>query len=130
MRAVTGALLLGAVVGVVGLPACLLPNPDHCIHKAPDANAWCASVYDDRPYCSPCAAENNGCVAEEPTETSCPSYTAPPLDTGTDTDTGEDETGTDTGTETDTDTDSDTDGDTDTGTDGDTDTGTDTETTG
>lgn len=65
------ALALGLSLG-----ACRLPNPDHCLHKAADANGWCAERDPATPFCSPCA-EHNGCVAEEPSEDECPEYTAP-----------------------------------------------------
>lgn len=79
---------------------CRLPNEDHCLHKDEDANAWCARRDADRPFCSPCEGEQQGCVATEPTEASCPEYTSPGTDTGTDdgTDTGtSSESGTDDG---------------------------------
>jgi hypothetical protein len=103
------AFVLGLSLGGLGLGACVVPNPDHCFNLAIDANAWCAAVSPDRPYCSPCAADNNGCVAQEPDPDDCPAYTAPAesgtagteTDTGTETSTG---TETDTGTETETET--------------------------
>lgn len=82
-----GSLPLGFVLGLAaaGLAqACTLPNPDHCLHRAIDSNAWCAGQDAERPFCSPCAADFNGCVAEEPTPESCPSYSAPAPDTGSD----------------------------------------------
>lgn len=56
--------------------ACTLPNPDHCLHRAADADGWCAQVDPARPYCSPCASEHHGCVAELPLE--CPAYSPAP----------------------------------------------------
>ncbi len=81
---------------LLALVACRLPNEDHCLHKDVDANGWCAQQDPDRPFCSPCAEDRNGCVATEPTEESCPSYTSPGTDTGTDTDT---DTGAESGTD-------------------------------
>ncbi|NVB36250.1 hypothetical protein G6O69_00300 [Pseudenhygromyxa sp. WMMC2535] len=76
-RAWALAALGVALGGALGLtPACEIPNEDHCLHKALDTNAWCAEAYPERPYCSPCTAESSGCVAEEPTAESCPSYAA------------------------------------------------------
>jgi hypothetical protein len=92
------AFVLGLGLGGLGFGACTVPNPDHCFNLAPDTNAWCAAVHPEQPYCSPCAADNNGCVADEPDPDECPAYTAPPAESGTDTDTGT-ESGTDTDTE-------------------------------
>jgi hypothetical protein len=80
-------LMFGA--GVVA-GACQLANPNHCQNIAIDPNAWCGAVYPDEPFCSPCEADNNGCVADEPNQTDCPAYTVPASETGTDTDTGTD----------------------------------------
>lgn len=95
---VTG-LSLGFGLGL-GASACVLPNPDHCQNRALDPHAWCAYYYEQRPYCSPCAAENNGCVGEEPSEVECPAYSSPATETGAETETGTEETDTDTNTET------------------------------
>jgi hypothetical protein len=93
------AFVLGTIFALA--QACVIANPDHCFNLAIDTNAWCEAVHPDQPYCSPCKAENNGCVAEEPDPDDCPSYTAPMTETGTGTGTDTDtETGTDTGTET------------------------------
>lgn len=67
---------LGLGLGLVA--ACTLPNPDHCLHRAADADAWCAQADSARPYCSPCASEHHGCVAELPLE--CPTYSPAPSD--------------------------------------------------
>jgi hypothetical protein len=91
---------LGSIAAIVA--ACRVPNTDHCLHQAIDANAWCVDHEEGRDFCSPCEAEHHGCVNEEPTEDECPEYSAPaPAETGSDTGdvTG---TGTDTGTDTDT----------------------------
>lgn len=85
------ALLIGFGLGL-GASACVLPNPNHCQNLAVDPNAWCSAYYEDRPYCSPCEADNNGCVGEEPSEDECPAYTPrPETDSGeeTETDSGE-----------------------------------------
>jgi hypothetical protein len=86
-------LSLGFGVGL-SLGACILPNPNHCQNIAINPNAWCGSIYPDEPYCSPCEANNNGCVADEPDRDDCPAYTVPAPGTGTGTGT---ESGTDTG---------------------------------
>jgi hypothetical protein len=84
------ALLLAASL------RCVLPNPDHCYNLALDSHGWCSAQYgEDRPYCSPCAAEHNGCVSEEPSQAECSQYSPPPpseTETG-ETETGETETG-------------------------------------
>ena len=85
---------LALPLAALALLGCRLPNEDHCLHKDEDANAWCAQRDADRPFCSPCEIEQQGCVQAEPTEDSCPDYTSPGTDTVTGTDTG-----TDTGTE-------------------------------
>lgn len=93
MLTLVAAALAGAIAS-----ACRVPNEDHCLHKATDSNAWCAENEEGRDFCSPCEAENHGCVKEEPSEKECPEYTVPPLEeTGTESGTGTD-TGTDTGT--------------------------------
>lgn len=74
-----------AFAGALAFAACTLPNPDHCLHRSADANAWCAEHEPDRPFCSPCAGENHGCVAEAPTLAECPEYTADPVESESDT---------------------------------------------
>lgn len=69
---------LGLVLG-----ACRISNEDHCVHKAIEADAWCAENVEGRPFCSPCAADEHGCVAERPDSEDCPAYTP---DTDSDTD--------------------------------------------
>jgi len=70
------ARLTAALAFSIGLvAACKVPNLDHCLHKATDANAWCEEEHPELPFCSPCEAENNGCVDTEPTEEGCPEYT-------------------------------------------------------
>ncbi|HEY8379021.1 MAG TPA: hypothetical protein VIK91_21160 [Nannocystis sp.] len=54
--------------------ACRLPNEDHCVHKADDSDAWCAAYDPKLPYCSPCVADQHGCVAEQPDPAECPAY--------------------------------------------------------
>ena len=110
LRALVVSLAIGFGFGL-GSSACVLPNPNHCQNLAVDPNLWCSTYYgEERPYCSPCTADNNGCVSEEPSEDECPAYT-PSLDTETDTgETAEtetvtgDETETETGAETETET--------------------------
>lgn len=63
-------LLLGVVLGL----ACEVSNEDHCVHKAIESDAWCAAEVPGNPFCSPCVAEQHGCVAEQPTAASCPRY--------------------------------------------------------
>jgi hypothetical protein len=102
LRSFLPAFVLGLGLGGLGLGACVVPNPQHCFNLAADTNAWCAAFQPERPYCSPCAADNNGCVADEPDPDDCPAYTAPAesgtagTDTGTDTG-GTESGGTDTG---------------------------------
>lgn len=118
LRSSPALVLVSLAFGVgLSLGACQLPNPNHCQNIAVDANAWCASVYTDEPFCSPCEADNNGCVAAEPKRDDCPAYTAPAAETGTGTGTG-------TGTDTDTDTSTDTGDESETGSTTDTDTST------
>jgi hypothetical protein len=63
--------MLGLVLGL----ACEVSNEDHCVHKAIEADAWCAAEVPGKPFCSPCVAEQHGCVAEQPTAATCPRYT-------------------------------------------------------
>jgi hypothetical protein len=65
-----------AWLALLSLQACRIANPNHCLHKdaSGDGNAWCRMAEPQLPYCSPCAAENHGCVASEPTPQSCPDY--------------------------------------------------------
>ena len=67
-------ILLIASLAAAASHACRLPNEDHCVHKAIDSDAWCAKTFPDRPYCSPCAAEDHGCVMLQPTPSVCPAY--------------------------------------------------------
>jgi hypothetical protein len=99
-RALMLLSLFGFGVGA-SLGGCTLANPDHCQNIAIDPNAWCASVHPDQPYCSPCEADDNGCVADEPSRDECPAYTAPAPDTstGSDSDSGDESETSDTGTE-------------------------------
>ncbi len=60
-----------AVFGMLAASACRTQNPDHCLHRAEDADAWCSIEHTGVPYCSPCEAEMNGCVAEPPTPEVC-----------------------------------------------------------
>ena len=58
---------------------CRVDNTDHCLHKASDPHAWCVEeLGSERPYCSPCEAEDHGCVGQEPSRKDCPAYTPPP----------------------------------------------------
>ena len=61
---ITGSLLL----------SCKVPNLDHCYNRATFPNSWCIENHESRPYCSPCEAEQNGCVREEPDPEECPEY--------------------------------------------------------
>ncbi|HLT40812.1 MAG TPA: hypothetical protein VK034_31260 [Enhygromyxa sp.] len=90
------ALIVSAGLGFglgLGASACVVINPHHCDNLAPDPNVWCVNHYDDRPYCSPCAADYNGCVSEEPSEDECPQYSRPAGTETGETETGETETG-------------------------------------
>lgn len=97
-RPIAAALcILGFGFGFgLGGSACVMPNPNHCQNLALDPNVWCSAHYgEDRPFCSPCTAEHNGCVSEEPSEAECPEYSPRPA---SETDTGATDTGaTDTG---------------------------------
>jgi hypothetical protein len=106
MTKIRALLLLPAFALGASAGACTLANPNHCFNLAIDPNAWCEAVHPDEPFCSPCVADNNGCVAQEPDPDECPTYTQPPA-TGTDTG---GESGTDTGTDTGTDSGTDTGG--------------------
>lgn len=64
-------LLLGLALGL----ACHISNDDHCVHKAIESDAWCAAQDPARPFCSPCAAPEHGCVAARPDPDECPAYT-------------------------------------------------------
>ena len=83
----TRSVLLGLTLGTAAgsTQGCVVPNPDHCLHRAIDANAWCAETFDDRGFCSPCEAENFGCVGAEPTAQECPSYSPAAPSGGSDT---------------------------------------------
>ena len=72
------------VLLVIGLlvAGCRLPNPDHCVNKHVDSDAWCARNLEGRPYCSPCVEEDHGCVAARPDPDACPAYA--PDSTGAD----------------------------------------------
>jgi len=106
---VRAAAALGIAAGLASAAACRIDNPDHCFNRSSDSHAWCANTYaDDRPLCSPCAAEFNGCVEAEPTPDECPRYVAPDEDTDADADSDTD-TDEDTNTDADADADSDSD---------------------
>lgn len=66
---------LGLLLGLVVAFGCRISNDDHCVHKAIDSDHWCAENVPDRPFCSPCEAEQHGCVAARPDEDECPAYT-------------------------------------------------------
>jgi len=70
-RARACGLLLGLALGL----ACHISNEDHCVHKAIEADAWCAAQDPTRPFCSPCEAPAHGCVATRPDADECPAYT-------------------------------------------------------
>lgn len=65
----------GLLLLLVGGPGCEVSNDDHCVHRAIESDAWCASEVPGKPFCSPCAAAEHGCVAEQPSPASCPRYT-------------------------------------------------------
>lgn len=91
-RLLVSAVLVGFGFGLAA-NACLLPNPDHCQNLALDPNAWCRAHHgEQRPYCSPCEADDNGCVSAEPSKAECPGYSPLPSeesDSETETDSGE-----------------------------------------
>jgi hypothetical protein len=51
---------------VLGLSACTIPNENHCGNH--DGDQTCAEGYGDAIYCSTCVADNDGCVAEAPSD--------------------------------------------------------------
>lgn len=61
------------ILTALALAACRISNEDHCVHKALEADAWCAENVEARPYCSPCESERHGCVAALPDD--CDAYT-------------------------------------------------------
>lgn len=68
------ALLAMIIIGLgLGL-GCEVANEDHCAHKAIESDAWCADAVPGKPFCSPCAAAEHGCVAEQPNAATCPRY--------------------------------------------------------
>lgn len=69
-------LLLGLSLGLSPTLACEVSNEDHCLHRAIESDAWCAAEVPGKPFCSPCVAEEHGCVAEQPSKASCPRYEA------------------------------------------------------
>ena len=82
LRTVLALLLLG--------PACEVSNEDHCLHKAIEADAWCAAEVPGQPFCSPCVAEQHGCVATQPNAATCPRYAPDSVATTGATDTASD----------------------------------------
>lgn len=68
-------VLLAMVILGLGLGlGCEVSNEDHCAHKAIESDAWCADAVPGKPFCSPCAAAEHGCVAEQPNAATCPRY--------------------------------------------------------
>ena len=67
-------LMLATLLGA----GCRAENLDHCLHRAEDADAWCSVNHSGTPYCSPCEATNNGCVAEAPSADACALITPAP----------------------------------------------------
>ena len=54
-------------IGVLlGLSACTIPNESHCGNH--DGDRTCADGHGDAIYCSTCVADNDGCVAEVPSD--------------------------------------------------------------
>jgi hypothetical protein len=56
-------------VGLLGLllsSACTIPNENHCGNH--DGDQTCAEGYGDAIHCSTCVADNDGCVAEMPSD--------------------------------------------------------------
>jgi len=47
-------------------PACSVANPDHCANLEGDAT--CEQRGQERPWCSMCVGDNDGCLAERPAE--------------------------------------------------------------
>jgi hypothetical protein len=57
---------LGLLGLLLGLSACTIPNESHCGNH--DGDQTCAEGYGDAIYCSTCVADNDGCVAEAPSD--------------------------------------------------------------
>jgi len=62
---------------------CRAENLAHCVHRAEDADAWCSVNHSGTPYCSPCEATNDGCVAEAPSPDECALLSPEPETTST-----------------------------------------------
>lgn len=68
--------LLGLACGLVLAQSCRIADPEHCLHKASQPDAWCAETWPEAPYCSPCLAssDHNGCVPAQPDPDVRPDY--------------------------------------------------------
>lgn len=78
--------MIRSLLVLVLVLGCEVSNEDHCVHKAIESDAWCAAEVPGKPFCSPCAAEQHGCVATQPSAASCPRYTPDSVATTSDTD--------------------------------------------
>ena len=103
------AKTLAPAFALLGLIGCRIPNEDHCGRR--DGDETCRALDPERPFCSVCEAENDGCVASLANiPPDCRPDGAPIGGTETATSSGDSETtsaatGTETGVETDTGTD-------------------------
>ena len=61
---------------LVLLAACNVVNTSHCGNREGDAT--CAQRAPTAPYCNICIADNDGCVADRPTDLACLATTAAP----------------------------------------------------
>ncbi|MEM6293332.1 MAG: hypothetical protein AAGA54_18815 [Myxococcota bacterium] len=59
-------ICVALLAAAAAVSACAIDNPDHCANQDTPGNDWCGARYSARPFCSPCEAENNGCVQYEP----------------------------------------------------------------
>ncbi len=72
------AAALAALLLLLAPSGCRVINADHCLHRAAAHDAWCAHEDPATPFCSPCEADNHGCVAAAPAADECPEYEPDP----------------------------------------------------
>lgn len=61
-----GGLLLAALLVTGGPIGCIVANPNHCVNRDADGNAWCKALDSEKPFCNPCSGVNDGCQGTEP----------------------------------------------------------------
>lgn len=82
---------------------CIVANPNHCVNRDADGNAWCKAQDAEKPFCNPCSGVNDGCQDTEPQlsnprgENYCFDYVSPGTTSGAPptTDSGDDGSSTD-----------------------------------